>query len=145
MDNIIKFYISGPVIPKARPKVTRYATFMPRNYQNWRNHAETEFLEQVEKYGLKPFLPVQRAGIDVQLIGKHHMNGDADNILGSYLDALVAVGILRNDNLNCVPKISLEHITEGVVGAYITITPMAQVVAIKKARTKPKTKELLSI
>ena len=140
MDKIL-MYISGSVVPKARPRVTRNGTFMPERYKAWRNHAETEILSYLKGLRIKTSMPIQRAEIDVQLVGKHNMNGDADNILGSYLDALVAAGMLKNDNLTCVPKVSLEHINpnDKESGAFITLTLLPAVVAVKKTRVESKT------
>jgi Holliday junction resolvase RusA-like endonuclease len=90
------FYLAGPVVPKARPRVTQHGTFMPRRYRVWRQFAETEIWRQIEHQGIQQQVPVERATVEVKLTGKHRMTGDADNILGSCLDALVAIKVLKD-------------------------------------------------
>lgn len=136
MDKIT-FFLPGYVVPKARPRVTRKGTFMPARYQEWRNLAEREILAQVHLQGLASVLPVERATVEILLTGKHRLSGDADNILGSYLDALVAVGVLKNDNLSCIPEVSLKFEPDensGRLGAFVHISPL--LVAVKTTKNK---------
>lgn len=133
--NKITFFLPGYVVPKARPRVTRNGTFMPIRYRNWRNSAESILLTQVKQRGIESLLPVERATIEIQLTGKHRMSGDADNILGSFLDALVTVNVLKNDNLSCIPEVSLKFNPDGELGAFITITPLP-LVAVKARKKK---------
>lgn len=125
--NKITFFLPGYVVPKARPRVTRNGTFMPVRYRDWRNYAETEILALIKQQGIENILPMERATIEIYLTGKHRMSGDADNILGSFLDALVAVEVLKNDNLSCIPEVSLKFNPDGELGAFITITPLPPV------------------
>lgn len=134
--NKITFFLPGSVVPKARPRVTRNGTFMPIRYRDWRNYAETEILALIKQQGIESLLPVERATIEISLTGKHRMSGDADNILGSFLDALVAVEVLKNDNLSCIPEVSLKFNPDGELGAFITITPLPLIVPVSKGRKK---------
>lgn len=135
--NKITFFLPGYVVPKARPRVTRNGTFMPIRYRDWRDSAESKLLIQVEQRGIESLLPVERATLEIQLTGKHRMSGDADNILGSFLDALVAVNVLKNDNLTCIPEVSLKFNPDGELGAFITIAPLPPMV-VEKKRSKRK-------
>lgn len=122
----LTFFIPGNVVPKARPRVTRNGTYLPPRYRTWRNFAEVELYKQInEKHNL-PVFPIPRAAVKVRLIGKHRMNADADNIIGSFLDALVAVGVFKNDNLSYIPEIAFKFVSSEVIqGSYITIVPLA--------------------
>jgi Holliday junction resolvase RusA-like endonuclease len=135
MDKITLF-LPGYVVPKARPRVTRKGTFMPTRYREWRNSAEREILDQVRLQGLASVLPVERATVEILLTGKHRMSGDADNILGSYLDALVAVGVLKNDNLLHLPEVCLKFNPEGILGAVVNISVLP--VPVKNTRRQRK-------
>lgn len=46
--------------------------------------------------------------INIALTGKHSRRGDADNISGAILDALVQAGIIEGDNLMTVQSLSIE-------------------------------------
>lgn len=115
----LKFWIPGRVVPKARPRFAGGRTLLPANYRCWRRMAEVEIFKQSNQL----VLPVKRATVEVRLVG--HKIGDADNILGSCLDALVAAGVLLDDRLSCVPEIYLKAIDGKPVGAEIIIKPIA--------------------
>ncbi|MCT7952376.1 RusA family crossover junction endodeoxyribonuclease [Ancylothrix sp. C2] len=120
----ITFFLPGNVVPKARPRVTRNGTYLPPRYRAWRNFAEVELYRQMNEKQNLPVFPIPRAAVKVRLIGKHRMNADADNIIGSFLDALVAVGVFKNDNISYIPEIAFKLIPEGIQGAHITIIPL---------------------
>lgn len=121
----LTFFIPGNVVPKARPRVTRNGTYLPPRYRTWRNFAEVELYKQINEKQNLPVFPIPRAAVKVRLIGKHRMNADADNIIGSFLDALVAVGVFKNDNLSYIPEIAFKLVSsEGIQGSHITIVPL---------------------
>lgn len=119
----LTFFIPGEVVPKARPRVTANGTFMPRRYREWRNRAEVEISRQIFELKMDAALPVQlplkQAAVKIRLVGQHRLNADADNIVGSCLDAMVAVGIIKNDCLSYVPEISFKFVPEGTKGVHI--------------------------
>ncbi len=93
--------LAGQIIPKARPRVTSRGTYMPANYTSWKLAAMKDMRVQCR--------PVSgTVAIDIQLIGKHSRRGDADNISGAILDALVQAGIIEGDNLMIVRSLSIE-------------------------------------
>lgn len=121
----VTFFIPGNVVPKARPRVTRHGTYLPPRYRAWRNFAEIELYRQINEKQNLPEFPIPRAAVKVRLIGKHRMNADADNIIGSFLDALVAVGVFKNDNISYIPEIAFKLVpAESIQGAHITIIPL---------------------
>lgn len=98
----MKYTIEGAIVPKARPRVSGHG-YLPSNYRQWRNDAECQLLTQS-----RPPHPLSNVSITILLIGKHNRRGDADNISGSILDALVATNILADDNLKSVPELILK-------------------------------------
>lgn len=117
----LTFFIPGNVVPKARPRVTANGTFLPKRYREWRNRAEVEISRQLFERSPYPTLPIQLAAIKIRLVGKHRMNADADNIVGSCLDSLVAVGVLKNDCLSYIPELSFKFVPQGTQGVYIKV------------------------
>lgn len=104
-EEYITFSLSGPVVPKARPRVTRHGTFMPHRYQPWKALAVEALFDQARAQMLD--IPITSAAIQITLLGKHPRRGDLDNISGSVLDALVQSGILQNDNLCVVSSLAI--------------------------------------
>lgn len=119
MIKTIIFNLKGNIVPKARPRVTRNGTFMPASYRKWKNEAVNALSES-------QFKNLENVTIEVILIGKHCRRGDADNIIGSILDALVQSGIIRNDNLACISEISIKLKYNARIDPYtvIKITPI---------------------
>ncbi|NEO53338.1 MAG: RusA family crossover junction endodeoxyribonuclease [Okeania sp. SIO3B5] len=109
---IINFYLPGKVVPKARPRVTTNGTYLPPRYRAWRNQAEVEIYRQVSELNLEVDLPIKRAAISISFCGKHRTNSDLDNLAGACLDALTlnGAGVLQDDRLSCIPKLTIEHI-----------------------------------
>ena len=99
----LAYWLEGAIVPKARPRVSNGSAYLPTTYREWRNEAELQLIEQ----GIPPE-PIKRCSVHIELRGSHHRRSDADNIAGSILDAMVSVGIIKNDNLNAVPKLSIE-------------------------------------
>ena len=98
----MKYILEGSIVPKARPRLGKGRGYLPANYRQWREGAQVQLLSQP-----RPDTPLEGVAITITLTGKHSRRGDSDNISGSILDALVSAGILREDNLKCVPSLSL--------------------------------------
>lgn len=76
---------------KARPRVTRRGTYMPRPYQDWRKL----FCALCKPPG-SPLTGDLSVSLLVQTkSGK--MRPDLDNVLGAVLDALQDAGVIAND------------------------------------------------
>lgn len=112
--------LSGRIIPKARARVTANGTFLPPRYRQWKQAAQIEILSQLS--GSDVEFPITKAAIYIQLLGPHR--GDADNICGSVLDALVQAKILQDDRLSCLPELHIIHIPNGLPGALIELKSM---------------------
>lgn len=126
----IVFWISGRVIPKARPRITSTKAYLPSNYREWRRMAEIVIASQIVN---KSKLPLAIALIEVNLTGKHR--GDLDNLAGSCMDALVSAGILADDNVNCVPRLTVTYQPTGKLGVSIIIKPQAAKTPTKRQIT----------
>lgn len=100
---MIEFQLMGDIVPKTRPRVSFGRAYMPQNYRDWKNGAIADLCQQYQGESLTSL-----SGVLIALTGKHSRRGDLDNIAGSVLDALVQAGILANDNLVVVPKLSIE-------------------------------------
>ncbi|MGD1717188.1 RusA family crossover junction endodeoxyribonuclease [Dapis sp. BLCC M172] len=113
-STIIRLYIPGKVVPKARPRVTANGTYLPPRYRTWRNEAEVEIYRQVSELNLEVDLPIQKAAISMSFCGKHRTNSDLDNLAGACLDALTlnGAGVLQDDRLSCIPKLTIEYIPD---------------------------------
>ena len=85
-----------PIEPKAkaRPRVTSNGTYMPRDYQEWRER----FVALVgDQWRGEPF---GMFGIDLTVTTKTgRMRPDLDNVLGAVLDALQAARVVENDRM----------------------------------------------
>ena len=104
---VCSFVLNGPVVPKARARVTKNGTFHPARYQEWMKDAMTQLHQRW-----------QREPIDypVKLTAHLHRRcktGDADNLVGSLLDVLVKSGILANDHIAIVPSVSVDAVFYG--------------------------------
>jgi Holliday junction resolvase RusA-like endonuclease len=102
---MIELHLEGDVVPKARPRVTENGTYLPENYDLWKQSAIVDFTLQYHGEALRDI-----AWISIVLSGKHSRRGDADNIAGSILDALVQSKAIAGDNLTIVPGLSIELI-----------------------------------
>ena len=113
----LTYSLEGPIAPKARPRFNRHA-YLPESYRDWRNDAELQLISQ----GI-PQHPLQTTSIEIILSGKHSRRGDADNISGAILEALVSVAVIRNDNLASIPELSIKlHHSKQSPIALITIS-----------------------
>lgn len=122
----LEFYLSGAVTPKARPRVSSNGTYLPKRYKNWREQAEFDLLMQVRELNPAPKLPLEKVAIALRFTGKHRTNSDLDNLAGACLDALTqnGAGILTDDNIKCVPKLTIEYEPLGKTGVEIVIEPL---------------------
>ncbi len=107
----IQFWLSGNVVPKARPRVTKRGTYLPKQYRGWRNQAEVEIYRQLCDLNLSIKLPIPRANISLIFMGNHRKNADLDNLAGACLDALTlnGAGVILDDRVTCVPKLTVEY------------------------------------
>jgi Holliday junction resolvase RusA-like endonuclease len=122
-DSPVIFELRGGIVPKARARVTRRGTFMPKNYVTWKDSAIAEL--RLQSSHLRDRLPLEGVGIDITLSGKHSRRGDLDNISGAVLDALVQAQVLRNDNLVCVLALAVRlHYGKAEPITQITIDPI---------------------
>ena len=126
--NVLRFCLSGGVVPKARPRVTRNGTYLPQRYRTWRNHAEIELYRQMcDVYAHQQF-PLEKAAISLRFFGNHRTNSDIDNLAGACLDALTlnGAGILKDDNLRCLPQLTVEYVPDTPeTGVWIEIEPLS--------------------
>ena len=98
----MKYILEGSIVPKARPKLGNGRGYLPANYRDWKEDAQAQLLSQP-----RPDTPLEGVAITITLSGKHSRRSDSDNVGGAILDALVTAGIIRDDNLKCVPELSL--------------------------------------
>lgn len=67
------------LMSKARPRVTRNGTYMPKNYQDWRKEVARQMKEQ---WALPPIdTPI---AVDIECAGA--ARGDIDNYMGAIFD-----------------------------------------------------------
>jgi Holliday junction resolvase RusA-like endonuclease len=103
------FTLTDTIIPKARPRgLSTGRHYLPQNYRDWKNNAIWELRQQ--HHGGAIAEPV---AIEIILIGKHSRRGDADNIAGAILDAMVQAGIIKDDNLTRIPSLKIQLIYSG--------------------------------
>lgn len=93
--------LTGCVTSKARPRVYKGRGVLPLKYRLWKECAIAELWLQCKT-------KVTATEVHVILVGKHNRKNDADNQIGSILDALVQAQILIDDSLIHINKISLE-------------------------------------
>lgn len=101
---------------------------------NWNDYIRTErtnmykanSIKQREKELIRYTIKAHWSGsYPVTLIFRPHFQSkrkDLDNFrMKGIIDGLVAAGVIKNDNLNCVNKIILEPVFDDVVGVEIEI------------------------
>lgn len=111
----MKYTLTGKVTPKARPRFGGGRAYLPAKYRDWKENAIIELLSQS-----RPSIPISRAEVSIEIGGKQ--TGDLDNIAGAILDALVQSGILLDDRISVVSKLSIEHFPKLSPGANIELT-----------------------
>ncbi len=122
---LLRFILPGGVVPKARPRVTHRGTYLPERYREWRQEAEGELIVQLAQQNEGLDLPLKQARVEIELRGKQRMNADGDNIMGSCLDALVAVGVFKNDSLSYIPELGFKYVPKGSQEVEIRIRAIA--------------------
>lgn len=96
----LTFNLTGPIVPKARARTTANGTYHPHRYTDWKKSAIADISSQYDGQ------PLEKASVSIQLTGKHSRRGDADNVAGSILDALVQARVLVDDNMKRVPSLA---------------------------------------
>ncbi|MEO0870113.1 MAG: RusA family crossover junction endodeoxyribonuclease [Cyanobacteria bacterium J06642_11] len=97
----LTFELTGPIVPKSRARTTANGTYHPHRYNNWKKDAISDLSSQYQGE------PLEQALVSIHLTGKHNRQGDADNVAGSILDALVQARVLVDDNMKRVPSLAL--------------------------------------
>ncbi len=99
--SVYTFELLGPIVPKARARTTANGTYHPHRYNEWKRLAIADISSQYRG------TPLERAEVTISLTGKHNRQGDADNVAGSILDALVQAKVLVDDNMRRVPSLTI--------------------------------------
>ncbi len=110
----MRYQLTGNITPKARPRLGRGGVHLPAKYRDWKDNAIAELLTQS-----RPMEPISRAEVSISVGGKQR--GDLDNIAGAILDALVQSGILLDDRISVVSKLTVEHLPKMPPGANIEL------------------------
>jgi Holliday junction resolvase RusA-like endonuclease len=110
----LNYQLTGNITPKARPRLGRGGAYLPDKYRDWKEDAILQLLTQTP-----PPQPLDKAVISIAIGGKQR--GDLDNIAGAILDALVQAGILLDDRISVVSKLSIEHFPKLPPGANIEL------------------------
>jgi Holliday junction resolvase RusA-like endonuclease len=111
----LKYHLHGRIIPKARPRLARNGkAYLPERYRIWKNKAIYQLKQQFDLPR-----PISKAEISIEVGGKQL--GDLDNIAGAVLDALVQAGVLLDDRLSIVSKLTIEHFPDRPLGASIEL------------------------
>ena len=110
----MRYKLTGKITPKARPRLGRGGVHLPANYREWKNKAILELLAQS-----RLLEPMSKAQVSIAIGGGQR--GDLDNIAGAILDALVQSGILLDDRLSVVSKLTVEHFPKLPPGATIEL------------------------
>jgi len=117
---VIKIWLPGAVVPKARPRVTRNGTYLPRKYRDWRLLAEAEILSQV---GERSMLPLS-SPVAVKILLQGRNIGIVHNLVRSILDALVNSGVLKDDRTNCISCLAVDYDQRHKeIGAVVEVEP----------------------
>ena len=98
---VYTFNLDGPIVPKARARTTANGTYHPHNYKRWKTEAISDISSQYQGD------PLEYAEVTISLSGKHSRRGDADNVAGAVLDALVQAKVLVDDNMKRVPSLTI--------------------------------------
>ena len=110
----MNYQLTGKITPKARPRLGRGGVHLPANYRDWKENAILELLTQSR-------LPEPLAKAKVSIAIGGGQRGDLDNIAGAILDALVQSGILLDDRISVVSKLTVEHFPKLPPGANIEL------------------------
>jgi len=114
---VLRFWLTGKLVPKARPRFNGTQAFLPSGYRGWKTSAYLEIWHQLSQH--PKMQPIRRASVEIQLVGKHR--GDLDNAAGSVLDVLVEAGVLVDDRLSCVSRLVVEHLVSTKCGVWVEV------------------------
>lgn len=98
--------IPFPSIPQPRPRKTNRGTYYPRAYTIAKNQFESFLRARVEPLDGDDY-PLEVEAIIYTAKAKN-MGSDVDNHLKFICDRLTDSGVIRNDNLNSIRKMSIE-------------------------------------
>lgn len=110
----MRYTLTGKVTPKQRPRFGSGRAYLPSKYRDWKDNAIAELLSQS-----RPPNPIDKAEVSIDLFGSHR--GDLDNLAGAILDSLVQAGILLDDRIGVVSKLSIAHHPNKVASCAILI------------------------
>jgi Holliday junction resolvase RusA-like endonuclease len=96
---MIALEIRHPLFSKARPRVTRHGTFMPKAYKD----NQTQLLAKVkEQYDGPPLQGPLR--VEMELYGEGR--ADIDNVVGAFFDTVNKV-LWDDDRISIIPELSV--------------------------------------
>lgn len=108
--------LTDKVVPKARPRVTKWGTYMPKNYTEWRQvaTAEIELAIYHHSTNITPLeLPFDRSNpvaVVADFYGSCRVSADLDNLIGAILDVLAdGEWALTDDDVLRVPILSVQY------------------------------------
>jgi len=87
-------WIPGRGVGKARPRFTRYGTYMPQRYLDW----QTAAISWIKQSGIQPY----KVPVEVKCKFVNFFSSDSDNLVGAVIDALVKAEVLQNDSSSFV-------------------------------------------
>lgn len=116
-----KFWLTGKVVPKARPRFNGGKISLPRNYRLWKNTAYLEIIDQLQSNEIFELL-IQKATVEMLFIGSHR--GDLDNLAGAVLDILCETKIVVDDRVSCISRLVIEHEPVGLCGVWVEVKPL---------------------
>ena len=113
---MISIFIPMAPMGKARPRVTRFGTYMPRKYSKWKKDFGT-----MAKLAWSPFpaicVPYAMRVVVGTITGK--TRSDLDNIFAAAADALQDAGLIANDR-DC-RQLSAKIITSKIPGISVEV------------------------
>lgn len=124
MSNYPTIFIKIKLMSKARPRVTRNGTFMPKNYQLWRKEVAKQMKEQWT-------LPPIDTPIAVHISCAGAARGDVDNYMGAIFDTGNKI-IWSDDRANIIQSASIDFTKTKEADSFISIT--VSDIGLKEAR-----------
>lgn len=114
--NTLHLMVPMPPMGKARPRLSRGCVHMPKNYVKWKRDFST--CAVMQSFGISfdgPF------SISVCIKTKTgSMRSDLDNALGSILDALQDVAIIKNDRHCRSISVHIEKWPENIINVTLS-------------------------
>jgi len=96
--------LSGTIVPKARPRFNGHNVYLSPNYLNWKKDAIINFKIQIKNMNI--ITPLKNIFLKIYYYGP--IRGDADNISGSIMDALIEASIIEDDSVKYISKLYFE-------------------------------------